>query len=424
MANPVTENRWILGSSRTNIPTVKFDDASVMLRNNLLCIVRIIRHAIRKLDEDVIEKAIIQLQGLTTDPDAAIRATVKCALIKAFLTRLAFHGWIEDWDNGSTLWVCEDETEVINPLMVAQWNGEREPTSRTDIDSALALVDSYRRMVDIRALNVAIRRTSDLISTKFPQPNNRFGRLHMIHARALSMRFMCLGRSGDLEKMSGSFGYGKVREGDPNPMAYIRAIMISFTWLAQVSECGTLGNGLGHRPLVLLRLRDFLNTLAEDHEALRSYNEGVKMMNGDISQLNEAISYLSKLVTSQPFPHPRRSISIDALGDTLLKRFELEGDFEDLEKSIGWHREGVELRFVPHPKRFESLNSLARALSIRFEKTGDIRDLEESISLRRHSLECKPDQPSSIKNLANDLSARYKQTGNPADLDESFSRSL
>jgi hypothetical protein len=143
-----------------------------------------------------------------------------------------------------------------------------------------------------------------------------------------------------------------------------------------------------------------------------------------IQDVDEAVGLYREALMLQSIPHPKRSMSLNNLGNALDMRFMQTGVIEDLDKAITLHREALALLPAPHPDRPSSLNNLATVLETRFTQTGSIEEMNEAIALHREALELRPaphpDRFESLHNLANVLQVRFGQLSHLPDLEEAL----
>ena len=75
-----------------------------------------------------------------------------------------------------------------------------------------------------------------------------------------------------------------------------------------------------------------------------------------MEDLDDSITYNCE--TLCPLGHPKHSLSLSNLANTVLARFAQSGRMEDLEDVITYNREALTLHPVGHPNRSSSLNNL------------------------------------------------------------------
>ncbi|EAU93491.1 hypothetical protein CC1G_12155 [Coprinopsis cinerea okayama7 len=99
--------------------------------------------------DDILEAAIVQLGNVVNDGEIEwdIRVQAKCCLIKAYLSRFACHGWVEDLD---LCWdILRDTDKAELSFLHQHWiNGGCEILSE-EIQSASALIVEYRQSVNV-----------------------------------------------------------------------------------------------------------------------------------------------------------------------------------------------------------------------------------------------------------------------------------
>jgi len=149
---------------------------------------------------------------------------------------------------------------------------------------------------------------------------------------------------------------------------------------------------------------------------------------GEIRDLEEAISLYRQVLEHRPPQNPLRPNSLNNLSKVLLRRWSDYGyNPRDVDEAILLPKQALEIQSPTHdhPSLSESLNNLALALWTRFRQGGQPLDLDKAISMHRQALELRvsphPSLSESLNNLALALWTRFRQRGQPLDLDEAIS---
>ncbi|KAJ7438299.1 CHAT domain-containing protein [Mycena galericulata] len=144
---------------------------------------------------------------------------------------------------------------------------------------------------------------------------------------------------------------------------------------------------------------------------------------GDLKDIDEAITLHRETLEIHAAPHPARGDCLTNLALAVQRRFTQQGDPKDIGEAITLHREALEICAATHPDRGSNLNNLAVAVKTQFEKRGDPKDIDEAIILHREALEicAEPDQSMYLNNLADAIGLRFGQRGDPKDIDEAIS---
>ncbi|TFK24320.1 mucin-like protein 1 [Coprinopsis marcescibilis] len=365
---------------------------------------------VREMDWHTFETAVSLLnEAMEEETDINIRASVRGALMKALLTRLACYGWDDDYTMFRKLLIDHSEEGSLKAL-------QRLSQSSTDtpdvVQLALRLIENTRSGIDGTVLGTAICVASEVLESGACHGNLRH-RLQIVLGRALVIDYMQGGSTQSLEQ-----GYRMLRDADAphganDPWAYIRAVSLeNIGWTKCVEQ------GMNE---VLIEGKEWQDLAREeDRQGSEQYNLGTELLGG--GKFEEALPFLTSSLSSRRKHHPKRSDSLNILANGLLIRFEQKGSFEDLEQSIIHHTEALGLRPSPHPDRSSSLNNLANALFNRFENKGSFGDLKQCIILYTEALGLRPsphpNRSASLSNLANALLTRFQQKGSFDDLGE------
>ncbi|KZV75835.1 hypothetical protein PENSPDRAFT_570814 [Peniophora sp. CONT] len=145
---------------------------------------------------------------------------------------------------------------------------------------------------------------------------------------------------------------------------------------------------------------------------------------GDIGDIEAAISYGHLAVDMTPDDCPNKPIFLNNLGSFLQYRFDELGKLDDLESAILIHYRAIELVPDDHPHRALSLIKLGGSLYSRFDRLGQVSDLEDAISYERLGVNLMPDnhpdKPTLLSDLGDSLRTRFKRLGQVSDLEEAI----
>ncbi|KAI6011597.1 hypothetical protein EDC04DRAFT_2609837 [Pisolithus marmoratus] len=145
---------------------------------------------------------------------------------------------------------------------------------------------------------------------------------------------------------------------------------------------------------------------------------------GNVDDVDEAITLHRAALELRPPGHPERSLSLYGLSLCFLSRYDSRGVVMDLEEAVTFGRAGLELCPPDHRDRGLFLNNVAFGLCKRFTEQTTMCDLDEAFDLHRAALELHPsghpDQSSSLHGLALCFSSRYDNQGVVADLEEAI----
>ncbi len=108
---------------------------------------------------------------------------------------------------------------------------------------------------------------------------------------------------------------------------------------------------------------------------------------GEISDLEEAISYHKESLALRPVGHPDRPTSLNNLASALQSRCDRLGGVADLDEAILYHTEALKLYPPTHPERLLTLSNLALALKTLYGVLGDITLLDNAVLNHRLALD-------------------------------------
>jgi tetratricopeptide (TPR) repeat protein len=146
---------------------------------------------------------------------------------------------------------------------------------------------------------------------------------------------------------------------------------------------------------------------------------------GNIADLDSAISAGRQAIAATPPGHAERVKYLSNLGGTLFARFQHSGEPDYLDSAIDVVQQAVHASPPNHPDRLVYLANLSAALLVRFERAGDDKDLDSAINAAQEAVASSPpmhpDRALFLSDLGSSLLARFKRSGNPADLDTAVS---
>jgi tetratricopeptide (TPR) repeat protein len=146
---------------------------------------------------------------------------------------------------------------------------------------------------------------------------------------------------------------------------------------------------------------------------------------GQVDALEEAISTYEETLRLRPPGHPRRMISVGALGAALWRSCEKhQRDDARIRRAIDLCREALQAHPLGQPERDIWLNYVAVALQTSFLQQGGLEKLDEAISLHREALTLRSPghahRDTTLVNLASACKERFLQLGSPDDLAEAI----
>ncbi|TFK19265.1 mucin-like protein 1 [Coprinopsis marcescibilis] len=373
-------------------------------------VTEILDGVIREMDWHSFETAVCVLnEAMGEETDLNIRASIRGALMKAFLTRFACYGWADDHTTFNKLFIDDSEEGSLTVLQCL--SGIRADTPDV-VQFALGLIDNVRKSIDGTVVDTAICVASELLESGACHGNPRY-RLQIVLGRALVINYIQGGSTQNLEQ-----GYRMVRDADVphganDPWAYIRAVSLeNIGWTKCVEQ------GMAEVITEVERWNEL--AVEEDRQGGQQFEVGTELLKG--GEFDEAITFLTRSLSSRRNHHPNRSSSLNNLATALATRFEHKGHFDDLDQCMILHTEALGLMPSPHPNRSASLNNLANALSTRFEQKGSLDDLDQSIILHMEALGLRPsphpNRSDSLNNLATALATRFEHKGHFDDLDQ------
>jgi hypothetical protein len=112
---------------------------------------------------------------------------------------------------------------------------------------------------------------------------------------------------------------------------------------------------------------------------------------GNVTLLDEAISFGREALSLCPVGHPNRAASCDALAVSLWRYSTIYKDEELLHEATSLAREAVELTPEDHPNRAQYCEDLALALSVEYDNVADSAFLMEAVRWAREGLSLRPD---------------------------------
>ncbi|TFK19249.1 hypothetical protein FA15DRAFT_648643 [Coprinopsis marcescibilis] len=418
----------------------------------------------KNLKSLAIQDAIISLQQVIQreEVDSETRVAAKCYLVRALLTRFAYHGLVTDLDKCIECYFKDglDVARSLEAFMARMRQGENNCAG--DVDVASGLIEEYRHSIGTNDLNPAISLATSTLSACATKGAS-VTQLLIALGNAYVVRYMHQGEWSDLDEAVKSFHEAKSRcQGAENdPLMALAIQSLGHAGWVLFTECGKW-EGIHEAT------KSVHDATEEDKEGMWAYHSGTKLLmvgdpngiddavsflraslekrkpghprristlgnltvgllssfkqQGRIEDLDESISICRESIADMQPPHPGRYSVLNSLGNNLYARYEHQNSFNDLEECISIHREALTSLSSGHPSRSQSLNNLANALWLRFLRNDDLRDLESAIDMNIEALKLRPPnhehRAQSFSNLANTLRSRFNRKGDPQDLDQ------
>ncbi|EAU83838.2 hypothetical protein CC1G_09507 [Coprinopsis cinerea okayama7 len=387
-------------------------DGTLVLVNELL------ESVTTGMRQDILETAITVLREAIreADGDNDRKAKAELALIKALITRFAYHGWVDDLDEGTRLLADNAGIESIFILELQMMGPEGDHCPEI-VTLSLNLLHEYRQSVDKSSLDTAIFVATEAIASHDGNGNQR-AQLSLRAGNALMLKYLACGGEDDLSSARALFHDAKEAFGTGDPMLHVALVHLRHVGFVNFLECGPEQRVIGLQEMAQYHQA----AQAEDQEGQDAYVLGSQLMQGDKLGIDESILQFRRSLSLRPPQHPRRHDTLAHYALALGNRFGCAGRIKDLEQSVTLHREALTLRPQGHPDRASSLNNLANALSTRFGIKGDFQDLDQCIAFHGEALDLcpqgHPDRASSLNNLASALSTRFGIKGDFQDLDQ------
>jgi tetratricopeptide (TPR) repeat protein len=143
---------------------------------------------------------------------------------------------------------------------------------------------------------------------------------------------------------------------------------------------------------------------------------------GLLADLDDAVKVGRNAVADAPDGHPVRAGCLSSVGLALLVRFERTGDLADANDAVQASRDAVAL--ANNADRPTYLSRLGAALRTRFERTGDLKDADDAVQAGHDAFATTPlNDPFrgvTLTLLELALQARFERTGRLADLDDAI----
>jgi len=142
--------------------------------------------------------------------------------------------------------------------------------------------------------------------------------------------------------------------------------------------------------------------------------------NGDLADLENAISNLQRAVKLTAHGHADMPARLNNLGNTFVDRFGRTGDLADLENAIFNVQRAIELTPHGHADMFLWLNNLGNAFQSRFGRTSDLADLDNAMSTLLRAIKLTPYNHAGMSVQFNNLGILcykyFQHTQNPEHL--------
>ncbi|TFK16623.1 TPR-like protein [Coprinopsis marcescibilis] len=341
------------------------------------------------------------------------RVAATCYLVRALLTRFAYHGLVTDLDKCIECYF-KDGLYVARSLEAFMaWMRQGENNCAGDVDVASGLIVEYRHSIGTNDLNPAISLATSTLSACATKGAS-VTQLLIALGNAYVVRYMQQGEWSDLDEAVKSFHEAKKRPVD----AALAIQSLGHAGWVLFTECGKW-EGIHEAT------KSVHDATEEDKEGMWAYHSGTKLlMVGDPNGIDDAVSFLRASLEKRKPGHPRRISTLGNLTVGLLSSFKRQGRIEDLDESISICRESIADMQPPHPGRYSVLNNLGNNLCARYEHQNSFNDLEECISIHREALTSlssgHPSRSQSLNNLANALWLRFLRNDDLRDLDGNF----
>ncbi|TFK17034.1 hypothetical protein FA15DRAFT_761227, partial [Coprinopsis marcescibilis] len=277
---------------------------------------------VREMDWDTFETAVCVLnEAMEEETDHNIRASVRGVLLKAFLTRFPCFGWNDDRMMIAKLLMDDSQEGLLTVQRCV--SGIRDDTPGV-VQLASGLIDDVRKSIDGTVVDTAICVASELLESGACDGNPRY-HLHIVLGRALVINYIRGGSIKSLEQGYRMFRDADVPHGANDPWAYIRAVSLeNIGWTKCVEQ------GMTEVITEVKRWNDL--AVEEDSQGEELLEVGTELLEG--GEFDEAITFMTRSLSSRGTHHPNRSSSLNNLANALSTRFEHKGSFDDLDQCI------------------------------------------------------------------------------------------
>lgn len=140
-------------------------------------------------------------------------------------------------------------------------------------------------------------------------------------------------------------------------------------------------------------------------------------MNGDLADLDAAVSTAGEAVRTAPEDHPYRVACLDTFRAVLLERCSF---LDNPNQSIVLLTSALEATRSHDSLRGEILNDLGMSLRDKYQQTSDSGDLDAAITTLRDAISEAPNNARFLCNVGSLLGERHERTGSVEDLHEAI----
>ncbi|KAF6747008.1 TPR-like protein [Ephemerocybe angulata] len=134
---------------------------------------------------------------------------------------------------------------------------------------------------------------------------------------------------------------------------------------------------------------------------------------GKLSDIDEAISLLRRVVDLTPLGHYNLPGRLGNLGSSLARRYERIGKLSDITEAISLHQRAVILTSRVDPDLPGRLSNLGNSFTSRFEQMGALTDISEAISIQQRAVQLTPQGhaslPAQLSSLGGSLPVAFKE---------------
>ncbi|KAF4953223.1 hypothetical protein FGADI_6198 [Fusarium gaditjirri] len=356
---------------------------------------------------------------------------------------------------------------ISNPKGELKGGLENEEARLSQLNDLIKqLKEQFAATDDAQYLNQSLELRREILTLTRPDDHqNKALQSHLL-SNELSDRFA---ETEDLDDMNEAIELGiqalsLTSESDPRKLVFLRRLEFLFEEKYEETEDLADFDQIIHYQKLSLQAMDFASStqMAARLTALGAKLNKRSDMTGEISNLNECIQIMRKVVEIKP----GNEDAVRNLIQTLYDRYRWNGELQDLEECVQLHAQitnpsGTEndkvgwmitranhlctlhertedegylekaflvatdaLTLIPENRwKARWLHCLGRLFGCQYLKTEGLADLDEAIRLERKALKLTPtgvDQGPILTNLGNRLGDRYLRTEDIGDIDEAI----
>ncbi|EUC56537.1 aromatic di-alanine and TPR containing protein [Rhizoctonia solani AG-3 Rhs1AP] len=226
------------------------------------------------------------------------------------------------------------------------------------------------------------------------------------------------------EKVVGSEGLTSDTSTDQSPEDLHK---LGCSHLEQFQQLGTLSDledAIKYFSRAVSSTPDGDPDLSRQHDSLGlSYGSRYQRL-GEPMDLEKSIGSFSRAFALTPDGHPDISLRHARLGMSYVNRYQRLGDFADLEKAIKFFSAALALTPDDHPDTSPWHAGLGASYGIRFQCMGELADLKKAIECDSQALaltpDDHPDMPLRYASLGASYNDRYRRLGDLSDLEKAI----